>query len=202
MKWMCLTARHHEGFCLFDSPYPGAFTSMQTLHRDLVAEYVTACRAAGLKVGLYYSPLSWRYPGYYDVTGKDCQPNKFGFITDPTHVENARLMKEENYVNVKKLLTGYGKIDYIFWDGAGWASKGRMPTPRISTNRRVPRPRQPLADQSAVPGLGSGDGQAAGHHGHGEEGSAGRDHQSPLRVDGRHRRGGRPGRDEGTDTDA
>ena len=119
MKWMCLTARHHDGFCLFDSPYPNAFTSMQTLHRDLVAEYVKACRGAGLKVGIYYSPLSWRYPGYYDVTGTNCLPNKFGYRTDPSHVENARLMKEENYVNVKKLLTGYGKIDHIFWDG-GW----------------------------------------------------------------------------------
>ena len=124
MKWMCLTTRHHEGFCLFDSPYPNAFTSMQTLHRDLVAEYVKACRDAGLKVGIYYSPLSWRYPGYYDVTGTNCAKNNFGFTTDPSHLENAREMKEENYVNVKKLLTGYGKIDYIYWDGGWLAQKG------------------------------------------------------------------------------
>ncbi|HUO09798.1 MAG TPA: alpha-L-fucosidase [Phycisphaerae bacterium] len=124
MKWMCLTARHHDGFCLFDSPYPNAFTSMQTLHRDLVAEYVNACRAAGLKVGIYYSPLSWRYPGYYDVTGTNCLPNKFGYKTDPAHLENARLMKEENYVNVKTLLTQYGKIDYIYWDGGWLAQQG------------------------------------------------------------------------------
>jgi alpha-L-fucosidase len=124
MKWMCLTTRHHDGFCLFDSPYPNAFTSMQTLHRDLVAEYVKACRDAGLKVGIYYSPLSWRYPGYYDVTGANCQPNKFGYKTDPAHLENARRMKEENYVNVKKLLTGYGKIDHIYWDGGWLAQKG------------------------------------------------------------------------------
>ena len=119
MKWMCLTTRHHDGFCLFDSPYPNAFTSMQTLHRDLVAEYTKACRNAGLKVGIYYSPLSWRYPGYYDVTGTNCLPNKFGYKTDSAHLENARRMKEENYVNVKKLLTSYGKIDHIYWDG-GW----------------------------------------------------------------------------------
>jgi len=62
MKWICLTTRHHDGFSLFDSPHTNAFTSMQTLHRDLVAEYVKACRGAGLKVGVYYSPLSWRYP--------------------------------------------------------------------------------------------------------------------------------------------
>ena len=119
MKWMCLTTRHHDGFSLFDSPHPNAFTSMQTLHRDLVAEYTKACRDAGLKVGIYYSPLSWRYPGYYDWAGTNCLPNKFGYTTDPSHMENARLMKEENYVNVKKLLTGYGRIDSIYWDG-GW----------------------------------------------------------------------------------
>jgi len=124
MKWMCLTTRHHDGFCLFDSPHPNAFTSQQTLHRDLVAEYVKACRKAGLKAGIYYSPLSWRYPGYYDVTGTNCLPNRFGYTTDPAHFENARLMKEENYVNVKQLLTGYGKIDQIYWDGGWLGQKG------------------------------------------------------------------------------
>jgi alpha-L-fucosidase len=39
-------------------------------------------------------------------------------------VENARLMKEENYVNVKKLLTAYGKIDHIYWDGGWLGQKG------------------------------------------------------------------------------
>ena len=124
MKWMCLTTRHHDGFCLFDSPHPNAFTSQQTLGRDLVAEYVKACRAVGLKVGIYYSPLSWRYPGYYDVTGTNMKFNRFGYKQDASDKENARLMKEENYVNVKKLLTGYGHIDHIYWDGGWLAQKG------------------------------------------------------------------------------
>lgn len=124
MKWTCLTARHHEGFCLFDSPHPNAFTSVQTLKRDLVAEYARAVRKAGLKVGLYYSPLSWRYPGYYDVTGTGCKPNPFGYKTDRAHKENARLMKEENYANVKRLMTAYGKIDHIFYDGGWLAERG------------------------------------------------------------------------------
>jgi alpha-L-fucosidase len=119
MRWMCLTARHHDGFCLFNSPHPNAFSSQQSHGRDFVAEYVPACRAAGLRVGLYFSPINWRYPGYYDVTGTDCKPNPFGYKTDPAHKENARLMKEENYANVHWLMTQYGKIDHIFWDG-GW----------------------------------------------------------------------------------
>ena len=122
MKWMCLTTRHHDGFCLFDTPAPNAFTSMQTLHRDLVAEYATACRAAGLKVGFYLPPFPGRYPGYYDVKYRapTSLPNNFGYTTNPAHAENARLHERRTgYVNVKNTLTKYGHIDQIFWDG-GW----------------------------------------------------------------------------------
>lgn len=119
MRWMCLTARHHDGFCLFNAPHPNSFSSQETHGRDFVKEYVDACRKSGLKVGLYFSPINWRYPGYYDVTGTDCKPNPFGYKTDPSHKENARQMKEENYANVRWLMTKYGKIDHVFWDG-GW----------------------------------------------------------------------------------
>jgi alpha-L-fucosidase len=124
MKYLCLTSRHHDGFALFDSRHPNAFTSVQTLQRDLYAEYVKACRAAGLRVGLYYSPMSWRYPGYYDVTGTNCLPNKWNYPTDPAHKENARLMKEEAYEQVRTLFKSYGPIDYVFWDGGWIGQKG------------------------------------------------------------------------------
>jgi len=52
----------------------------------------------------------------------DCKPNKFGYKTDPSHKESARLMKEEMYCLTKELLTNYGKIDHLFWDG-GWLSQ-------------------------------------------------------------------------------
>jgi alpha-L-fucosidase len=119
MKYMCLTTMHHDGYALFDSRFTNAFTSMQTHNRDFVREYVDACRKYDLKVGFYKTLINWRYPGYYDVTGTDCKPNKFGYTTDIAHKENARLMKEGLYCDVKELMTNYGKIDQIFWDG-GW----------------------------------------------------------------------------------
>ena len=119
-KYTVLTTRHHEGFALWPSTHPNAFHAGQTpMQRDLIGEYVTAVRDAGLKVGLYFSPMSWRYPGYYDVTGTNCLPNKWGYTTDPAHKENARIMKNEVYQQVKELMTKYGKIDDIYFDG-GW----------------------------------------------------------------------------------
>jgi alpha-L-fucosidase len=124
MKYMCLTARHHDGFALFDSKFTNAFTSVQTLKRDLYAEYVKACRAAGLRVGLYYSPIDWRYPGYFDVTGTNCATNSWGYTTAVWHKENARVMKEEVYEQVRTLFRNYGPFDYVFWDGGWLAQRG------------------------------------------------------------------------------
>ena len=124
MEYMCLTARHHDGFALFDSHFPNAFTSVQTLHRDLLGEYVKACRAAGLHVGVYFSPIDWRYPGYYDVTGTHCAPNTWGYTTAAWHRQNAEMMKNEVYEEVRTLFRNYGKIDYLFWDGGWLAQKG------------------------------------------------------------------------------
>lgn len=119
MKYMNMTTMHHDGYAMFESKYMNAFTSKQTHNRDFIKEYVEACRGEGLKVGLYKTLINWRYPGYYDVSGTDCKPNPFGYTTDIAHKENARLMKEELYCQVKELMTNYGKIDQIFWDG-GW----------------------------------------------------------------------------------
>ena len=124
MRYMNMVTQHHDGYALFDAKYMDAFCSKQTHNRDFVKEYVDACRANGLKVGLYKTLINWRYPGYYDVTGTDCNPNKFGYLTDINHKENARLMKEEMYCLTKELLTRYGKIDQIFWDGGWLAQQG------------------------------------------------------------------------------
>ncbi|MFJ8625022.1 alpha-L-fucosidase [Kitasatospora sp. NPDC093550] len=122
-KYVTLTTRHHDGFALWPLNHPNAWSSGQApLHRDFVKDYVAAVRAAGLKVGLYYSPIDWRYPGYYDVTGTDCAANPWNYTTDPAHKENARIMKTEVYQSVKELVTQYGVIDDLWWDG-GWIAE-------------------------------------------------------------------------------
>ncbi|MBT2560998.1 MULTISPECIES: alpha-L-fucosidase [unclassified Pedobacter] len=111
MKYMVLTARHHDGFALWNSPASyGHFNSFETAaHRDFVKEYADACRRAGLHVGLYYSPLDWRFPGYFNPKGLP---------------ENAALLKKQTYGQVEELMKNYGKIEILWYDGGWLAHKG------------------------------------------------------------------------------
>ncbi|GAB3890998.1 hypothetical protein GCM10029964_063450 [Kibdelosporangium lantanae] len=128
-RYVVLTTRHHDGFGLAANSHPNAWTSTQApLRRDFVKDYVAAVRAAGLKVGLYYSPINWRYPGYYNVNGDKLASPPWNYEgSDPAsfdYVANARTMKEEVYQAVKQLVTDYGAIDELWWDGGWLAEKG------------------------------------------------------------------------------
>ena len=104
MKYMVLTARHHDGFALFDDP-GSSFTAMKSAaHRDIVADYVKAVRRAGLGVGLYYSPLDWRFPGFF-----------FPGIYQPNAIE----LREQYQRQIDELASHYGKLDILWFDGGG-----------------------------------------------------------------------------------
>ena len=106
-KYMVLTTKHHEGFCLFDSKYSDFTSANSPCKRDIVAEYVTAARKAGLKVGLYYSLLDWRYPGYFEP---EKYPQSYQALVQLIHNQ------------VRELMTNYGKIDVLEYDG-GWDAR-------------------------------------------------------------------------------
>lgn len=119
MKYTVLTAMHHDGYALFESNHPYSWTSKKDLGRDLIKEYTNAVRAAGLKVGLYYSPINWRYVGFYDPFGNNVLQNVWGYQKPAKwHKHDVTMMKEEVYEQVTKLVKDYGKLHYIFWDGA------------------------------------------------------------------------------------
>jgi alpha-L-fucosidase len=104
MRYAVLTTRHHDGYCLWDSAVTDYTSAAQAPRRDFVREYVEAFRAAGLKVGLYYSLADWRIPAYWE-----------GPEHDP---EGWRAFREYVHAQVRELLTAYGKIDVIWFDGA------------------------------------------------------------------------------------
>ena len=111
MKYSVMVARHHDGFALWDSPSSlGGFTSVQTAaRRDFVREYCAAFQAAGIHTGLYYSLMDWRFPGYF-------QPRELA--------ESAAQMKAQCYGQVEELMSRYGKIEMLWYDGGWLAHQG------------------------------------------------------------------------------
>ncbi|MAE67692.1 MAG: alpha-L-fucosidase [Phycisphaeraceae bacterium] len=105
MKYMVLTTKHHDGYCLFDSALTDYTSAKRAAGRDLVAEYVTACRRHRIRVGFYYSLGDWRFPAYFDGPSKD--PRGFARFRRYIHGQ------------VEELCTRYGRIDVLWFDG-GW----------------------------------------------------------------------------------
>lgn len=115
MKYAVLTARHCDGFCLYDSAVSDFSSAKTGARRDIVAEYVQACRRAGLKVGIYYSLLDWRFPGNYEPAREK---------------ESSQAMVEQANAQVRELLSNYGTIDLLWYDAAyvynGMSSRADM----------------------------------------------------------------------------
>ena len=114
MKYMVLTAKHHDGFCLFDSGYTDFKATNTKCGRDLIKEYVEAVRAEGLKVGLYYSLLDWHHEDYPHFSD-----GAHPMYQNPAYPDEGRVW--ERYVEylhnqVRELCTNYGKIDILWFD--------------------------------------------------------------------------------------
>lgn len=64
MRYAVITSKHHEGFCLWDSAFTDYKATNTPAGRDLLAPFVEAFRAEGLKVGFYYSLIDWHHPDF------------------------------------------------------------------------------------------------------------------------------------------
>lgn len=114
MRYMVLTAKHHDGFCLFDSRYTDFKATNTKCGRDLIKEFVEAVRAEGLKVGLYYSLLDWHHEDYPHFSD-----GAHPMYHNPAYTDEGR--EWERYVEylhnqVRELCTNYGKIDILWFD--------------------------------------------------------------------------------------
>ncbi len=114
MKYMVMTTKHHEGFCLFDTKTTSYCAPKQAAGRDLVKEYVEAARAEGLRVGFYYSLMDWHHPDGARCAEDEAARRRF---VDYIHTQ------------LRELMTNYGKIDILWYDvswpldAKGWESE-------------------------------------------------------------------------------
>ena len=142
--YVVLGARHHEGFCLWDTKTTD-FSSVKTAAgRDLIAEYVEACRRHGLRVGIYYSIMSWQWPAIFT-----------GPIEDPEGWEN---MVNETHEQLRELMTDYGRIDYLWYDGCVVPGMGESSlrahywkSKALNDGLRILQPHLLINNRSALP---------------------------------------------------
>ena len=120
MKYVTLTSRHHDSFCLFDSKASYYNSVSAPCGRDLVGELAEQCQKKGLGLFLYYSyALDWRHPYFY--------PRKFNPIARPAYKNpepRYKWEKDEDFkhyidfvhTQIRELLTGYGPLAGIWFD--------------------------------------------------------------------------------------
>ena len=112
MKYAVLTAKHHDGFCLFDSQYTDFKATNTPFGRDAVKEFAEAFREEGLRVGLYYSLLDWHHSDYPHAGDPYHPDRERPGVTNEGRDFDRYLAYLHN--QVRELCTNYGRID-IFW---------------------------------------------------------------------------------------
>ncbi len=117
MTYAVLTAKHHDGYAMFDTNYSDYSVMHSPYGRDIVRGFVEAMREEGLRVGLYFSLIDWRHPDYPAFAESD-KPYVFGRWRQPSPEGWARYL-EFMFGQLRELLTNYGRIDILWFDG-GW----------------------------------------------------------------------------------
>jgi len=112
MKYAVMTAKHHDGFCMFDSEYTDYKISNNIEGADYIRDYVEAYRSQGLKVGLYYSLIDWHHKDYPYV-GNHPLAEREGFSKEDYDWDN---YLDYMYKQIEELMTEYGKIDILWMD--------------------------------------------------------------------------------------
>ncbi len=113
MKYAVLTAKHHDGYCLFNTATTD-FCAPKCCGRDLVREFLDAFRAEGLRVGLYYSIIDWHHPDFPHY-GDQQHPMR---NHPECGNENRDFDRYLDYMHtqVRELCSNYGQLDILWFD--------------------------------------------------------------------------------------
>ncbi len=137
MKYMVLTTKHHDGFCLWDTKQTDYNIMNTPFKRDVVKELAAACKKGGIAFGTYYSTCDWHHPDFP--------------LTSPGGKNEARKSDLDRYTEylkaqTKELLTNYGPLFTLWYDvpqkfdatrGAGVINMARSIQPDIVINNRT-----------------------------------------------------------------
>lgn len=149
MKYVVITTKHHDGFCLWDSKHTDYKVTNTPYGKDLLKPFVDAFRAEGIRIGFYYSLIDWHHPHFEFDRSHPPVPTK------PEEREKANEGRDmsiyQKYMNdqIQELLTNFGQIDELFmdfsypgkgheqWDSEGLLKLARQLQPQIIVNNRM-----------------------------------------------------------------
>lgn len=154
MKYIVITTKHHDGFCLFDSAHTEFDVMSTPFRRDIMRELADAARREGLEIGWYHSIMDWHHPDYL--------PRR-GWERADRPEDGADMDRYVRYLvaQVTELLTNYGDIGVMWFDGEWedtWTSpRGealyklcRALQPSVIVNNRVDKGRDGMAGMSGA----------------------------------------------------
>ncbi len=113
MKYIVITTKHHDGFCLFDSKYTNFDIMATPFKRDIMKELADACRRQGIRICWYHSIMDWHHPDYLPRRDWETDRSSEGADFD----RYVQYMKNQ----LGELLTNYGEIGVLWFDGE-WES--------------------------------------------------------------------------------
>lgn len=116
VQYAILTTKHHDGFAMFHTQQSDFSIQHSPYKKDIVREFIDAMRSEGIRIGLYFSLINWHHPDYPAFTEAD-KPYVFGQWRQPTTSQWQRFIPFM-FSQVRELLTNYGKIDVLWFDGA------------------------------------------------------------------------------------
>ncbi len=164
-RYAVFTTKHHTGYCMFHTKLTDFSIENSPYGKDLVREFVDAFREAGLKIGLYYSISDWHHPDYPRITAGDL-PYVVGQTPPYPGDEAWSCYLQFLFGHLNELLTNYGRIDLIWFDGdwertpEQWhvkeiANLVRTLQPGILINDRLPGSGDFTTPEQIVPGARS-----------------------------------------------
>jgi len=159
MKYLVITSKHHDGFCLFDTAYSDYDIMGSPFKRDILAELSAACRSGGVEFSVYYSILDWYHPDYpLDSPGGRGKKAAHNMARYFEYVKN----------QTSEIIEKYGPLGLYWFDGEWekpWTKEHgdalylflKEIQPSLVINNRVGKARHGMAGTSKQSNLNAGD---------------------------------------------
>ena len=110
MRYIVITSKHHDGFCLFDSAYTDFNVMSTPFQRDIMAELAAACQRQGLRMCWYHSIMDWHHPDYLPRRNWEREQRPAGDADLDRYIVH---LKNQ----LRELVTKYGSIGVLWFDG-------------------------------------------------------------------------------------